>query len=172
MAPDPEADAVAPDAPGPQPPTQPDEAAQPEVQGLDPQKLLRIAGVTREVLEEARRIRPEPGAVDHLRKVHQQISDELKGALPADLWTELDKLTPDIRDGTLEELSLAHSEILGWLEGLFQGTHLALQAQAAQAAQMIRQQMAEAERGELGGGESDQSEPERGPSTGNTTQYL
>src|SRR5256886_4144208 len=100
---------------------------------LDPQRLLRIAGVTREVLEEARRIRPEPGAIDHLRRVHSQIQEELKEALPPALYEELDELTPDIRDGTLEELSLAHAEILGWLEGLFQGTQLAIQLQAARA---------------------------------------
>ena len=45
---------------------------------LDPQRLLRIAGLTREVLEEARRIRPEAGAVDHLRRVHGEITDELR----------------------------------------------------------------------------------------------
>ena len=100
---------------------------------LDPQRLLRIAGVTREVLDEARRIRPEPGAVDHLRRVHAQIQEELKEALPPALYEELDELTPEVRDGSLEELSLAHAEILGWLEGLFQGTQLALQVRAAQA---------------------------------------
>jgi acetoin utilization deacetylase AcuC-like enzyme len=105
---------------------------------LDPQRLLRIAGVTREVLEEARRIRPEPGAIDHLRQVHSQIQGELKEALPPALYEELDELTPDIRDGTLEELALAHAEILGWLEGLFQGTQLALQVQAAHALDQIR----------------------------------
>jgi len=105
---------------------------------LDPQRLLRIAGVTREVLEEARRIRPEPGAVDHLRRVHAQITEELRQALPPPLWHELDELTPDIKDGTLEELSLAHAEILGWMEGLFQGTQLAIQAQAAQALDRMR----------------------------------
>ncbi|HEX9236064.1 MAG TPA: proteasome activator [Actinomycetota bacterium] len=105
---------------------------------LDPQRLLRIAGVTREVLEEARRIRPEAGAVDHLRRVHEQICDELREALPQPLFTELDKLTPEIKDGTLEELALAHAEILGWLEGLFQGTQLALQLQAAQALDRVR----------------------------------
>jgi hypothetical protein len=105
---------------------------------LDPQRLLRIAGVTREVLDEARRIRPEAGAVDHLRRVHGQIVQELREALPEELFDELDDLTPDIRDGTLEELALAHAEILGWLEGLFQGTQLALQAQAAHALERIR----------------------------------
>jgi hypothetical protein len=110
---------------------------------LDPQRLLRIAGVTREVLEEARRIRPEPGAVDHLRRVHAQICGELREALPGELYDELDELTPDIRDGTLEELSLAHAEILGWLEGLFQGTQLALQFQAAQAMDRMRRPLPE-----------------------------
>ena len=118
----------------------PEDAAPPEGHGLatarmvDPQKLLRVAGVTREVLEEARRIRPEPGAIDHLRRVHGQISRELEGALPPDLYDELKSLTPEIKDGTLEELALAHAEILGWLEGLFQGTQLAIQLQAAQQA--------------------------------------
>ena len=107
-------------------------------QVLDPQRLLRIAGVAREALEEARRIRPEPGAVDHLRRLHGQISDELKEALPTELYGELDDLTPDVRDGSLEELALAHAEILGWLEGLFQGTQLALQVRAAQALEHVR----------------------------------
>jgi acetoin utilization deacetylase AcuC-like enzyme len=106
---------------------------------LDPQRLLRIAGVTREVLDEARRIRPEASAVDHLRRVHSQIYNELKEALPPELYEELDDLTPEVRDGSLEELALAHAEILGWLEGLFQGTQLALQVQAAQALERVRQ---------------------------------
>jgi hypothetical protein len=105
---------------------------------LDPQRLLRIAGVTREVLDEARRIRPEAGAVDHLRRVLDQITNELKEVLPPELFRELDELTPDVREGSLEELALAHAEILGWLEGLFQGTQLALQVQAAQALERVR----------------------------------
>lgn len=97
---------------------------------VDPQRLLRIAGVTREVLEEARRIKPEPGAVEHLRSVHGRIRDELREALPASLYSELDEMTPDVREGSLEEMALAHAEILGWLEGLFQGTQLAIQMHA------------------------------------------
>jgi hypothetical protein len=100
------------------------------VHALDPAKLIRIASVTREVLEEARRIRPEPGAVEHLRRAHDQITRELQEALPAELFEELDDLTPDVRSGSLEELAVAHAEILGWLQGLFQGTQLALQLQA------------------------------------------
>jgi hypothetical protein len=124
------ADQEQPTAPSPAPGSQPQQQ-----EFVDPQKLLRIAGVTREVLEEARRIRPENAAIDHLRRVHEQITNELKGALPDELFRELDELTPEVRDGTLEELALAHAEILGWLEGLFQGTQLAIQMQAARAFQ-------------------------------------
>jgi acetoin utilization deacetylase AcuC-like enzyme len=118
-------------SPGNDGPSAPESGRRPP--GIDPQRLLRIAGVTREVLEEARRIRPEPAAVDHLRQVHDQIYQELRQALPPELYEELDDLTPEIRHGSLEELSLAHAEVLGWLEGLFQGTQLALQLQAAHA---------------------------------------
>jgi hypothetical protein len=100
------------------------------VHTIDPGKLLRIASVTREVLEEARRIRPEAGAVEHLRRVHDQITHELQESLPPELYQELDELTPDLHSGSLEELAVAHAEILGWLQGLFQGTQLALQVQA------------------------------------------
>jgi hypothetical protein len=123
---------------------------------LDPQRLLRIAGVTREVLEEARRIRPEAGAVDHLRRVLGQITGELHEALPPELYKELDDLTPDVRDGSLEELALAHAEILGWLGGLFQGTQLALQMQAAQA----MAQGGPRPRPRLGPGEEDADRPD------------
>ena len=102
---------------------------------FDPQRLLRIAGVTREVLDEVRAIRPDPGAVAHLRALLDQICGELRQALPAELYRELDDLTPEIREGSFEELTLAHAEILGWLQGLFQGTQLAIQLQAMQAQQ-------------------------------------
>jgi proteasome activator-like protein len=125
-------------APSTPPPAQPEDSVSAPGFALDPQRLLRIAGVVREVLEEARRIRHEPAALDHLRRVHAQITKELREALPPALFEELDDLTPEIRDGSLEELALAHAEILGWLEGLFQGTQLALQYQAAQAMERIR----------------------------------
>jgi len=127
--PAPSTGAAGPDAAGPD--AAPEGTGLARARAVDPQKLLRIAGVTREVLEEARRIRPEAGAVDHLRRVHGQISQELEESLPRELYDELRDLTPDVRDGSLEELALAHAEILGWLEGLFQGTQLAIQLQAA-----------------------------------------
>ncbi len=98
---------------------------------IDPQRLLRIASVAREVLAEARRIDPKPEAVDHLRRVYGRICDELSEVLPPKLYEELSHLTPDVSDDSMEELALAHAEILGWLQGLFQGAQLALQAKTA-----------------------------------------
>src|SRR5439155_24040080 len=135
---DPTPGSLTPDQPEDPVPDRPEYAVPAPGFALDPQRLLRIAGVVREVLEEARRIRQEPGAIDHLLRVHGQITQELREALPPPLFEELDELTPDIRDGSLEELALAHAEILGWLEGLFQGTQLALQYQTARAMDRIR----------------------------------
>jgi hypothetical protein len=131
---------------------------------IDPAKLIRIASVTREVLEEARRIRPEPGAVEHLRRVHDQITNELQDALPPELFAELDELTPDLRSGSLEELAVAHAEILGWLQGFFQGTQLALQLQAMRGPVPPGQPAAPDDRG-------DRAEGEQGPREGDP-RYL
>ena len=145
----------------------PGEAAQSltEAVSVDPQRLIRIASVTREVLEEARRIRPEAGAVDHLKRLHDQIHTELKEALPQELFEEFDELTPDIKEGSLEELALGHAEILGWLEGLFQGTQIAMQLQAMRAFQ-------EAQRKALAEGTPPPAGPEIAGSRGRDPRYL
>jgi len=100
---------------------------------FDPQKLLRIAGLTREMAEGARRIQPDERSTQYLREVLDRVCQELREALPEELYRELDELTPDLREGpSIEELTLANAEILGWLQGLFQGTQLAIQLHALQ----------------------------------------
>lgn len=93
---------------------------------INPQRLLRILNVTKVVLAEAKRLSPEPGSLDHLQRMHGQICHELECSLPADLYEELSELTPDLEGSSLGELVLAHAEIVGWLEGLFQGVRVAL----------------------------------------------
>ena len=149
---------------GPSPGARPDAApATPDdVAPVDPQKLIRVASVTREVLEEARRIRPEAAAVDHLKRLHEKIHDELRETLPPELFEEFDELTPDIKEGSLEELALGHAEILGWLEGLFQGTQIAMQLQAMRA-------FSDAQRRQLVPGASPEEQP---PGVGRDPRYL
>jgi len=102
---------------------------------VDAQRLMRIAAVTREVLEEARRIGPNPQAADHLRRMHDRICGETRGLASGGSVPRASHLTPDVRDDTVDELALAHAEILGWLQGLFQGAQLALEAQRAAGAE-------------------------------------
>ena len=156
MSEQPESQPVGPDPEAPSPT---------EAVSVDPQRLIRIASVTREVLEEARRIRPEAGAVDHLKRLHEKIHDELKEALPPELFEEFDELTPDIKEGSLEELALGHAEILGWLEGLFQGTQIAMQLQAMRAFQ-------EAQRKALAEGTPPPDGPEIPGARGRDPRYL
>ena len=105
-----------------------------EPHGIDPQKLLRVATVTHEVLLEIRVLKAnDPGAVERLRRLHTRILAQLRGSLPNELYEELAALSPDVGGDTLSEAAIAHAETLGWLEGLFQGTQLALQLEAARA---------------------------------------
>ena len=83
--------------------------------------------------EGARRIQPDERSTQYLREVLDRVCQELREALPEELYRELDELTPDLREGpSIEELTLANAEILGWLQGLFQGTQLAIQLHALQ----------------------------------------
>ncbi len=114
--------------------TVPQPAGRPEASGaFDPQKLLRIAGLTREMVEGTRRVQADERTTQYLREVLDRVCQELREALPDELYRELDELTPDLREGSfIEELTLANAEILGWLQGLFQGTQLAIQLHALQ----------------------------------------
>lgn len=98
---------------------------------IDPQRLLRVASVAREVLSEARRVTPEPATLDHLHRMYDRICGELQASLPSQLYEELSALTPEITEDSLPELLLAHAEIIGWLEGLFQAVQLALAESSA-----------------------------------------
>lgn len=101
---------------------------------LDPQKLLRIASLAREVLEEMRRTGPQGDGADNLAAVYRQVRKQLAAALPESLVEELDSIEIDMafKDGaTHDEVRLAYAALIGWLGGLFQGMQAAtLQAHA------------------------------------------
>lgn len=103
-----------------------------------PGKLLRIAMMVREMLEEVRRAPLDDDAREHLRDIHGRVLAELKAALSGALVEELERITLPL-DGdqvpTDAELRIAQAQLLGWLEGLFQGIQAAIASQqmAAQA---------------------------------------
>jgi hypothetical protein len=103
-----------------------------------PAKLLRIAVMIRELLEEVRREALDEHAREHLRDIHAKVIAELKTGLSGALAEELERITLPLPASGVpsdSEIRIAQAQLLGWLEGLFQGIQAALATQqmAAQA---------------------------------------
>jgi hypothetical protein len=142
-----------------------------EAQGAieQPGKLLRIAVMIRELLEEVRREPLDEHAREHLRDIHAKVIAELKTGLSGALAEELERITlplPASGVPSESEIRIAQAQLLGWLEGLFQGIQAAIATQqlAAQA------QLMEMRRRGLpaGPGEPPQGQGQEGP----PGQYL
>jgi hypothetical protein len=124
-----------------------------EVAIEQPGKLLRIAMMVREVLEEVRRAPLDEDAREHLADVHGRVIGELKAGLSGPLAEELDRITLPF-DGdevpSEAELRIAQAQVLGWLEGLFQGIQAAIATQqmamASQLDEMRRKSLPPGER--------------------------
>ena len=100
----------------------------------EPAKLLRIATMVRELLEETRQATiDEPGRA-RLREIYLRSFDELREVLSPDLQEELAVLVPPMEAVPTEsEIRVAQAQLVGWLEGLFHGIQAALFAQQAAA---------------------------------------
>lgn len=127
-----------------QPTDQPDEVAVEQ-----PGKLLRIAVMIREMLEEVRRAPLDVDAREHLAQINSRVIDELRAALPGSLAEELGRMAMPL-DGdvpTEAQLRISQAQLLGWLEGLFQGIQAAIASQqmsmAAQLDEMRRRSLPE-----------------------------
>ncbi len=129
-----------------------------------PAKLLRIAAMIRELLEEVRKSSPDEPGRKRLRSIYDKSLATLKEGLSEDLQKELETLTLPL-DGTSSEseIRLAQAQLVGWLEGLFHGIQAALWAQHAQA----RAGLDEMRRRGLPPGSPEGREERRGPG-----QYL
>jgi hypothetical protein len=150
-----------------QPPAMPsgdgEQDGQPQEAITQPAKLLRIASMVRELLEETRQASiDEPGRI-RLREIYQRSVEELREVLSADLQEELAMLAPPMEGVPTEaEIRVAQAQLVGWLEGLFHGIQAALFAQQAAA----RAQFEELRRRGLPGGQPPQGQ-QQGPG-----QYL
>lgn len=108
---------------------------------LDPEKLLRIASLSREVLEEVRKMDPDDHTAAELASLHKRVTAQLRDALTPELAEELEAIDLDtcFEGGvTSQEVRIAYSALIGWLGGLFQGLQAAMQVQALQAASDVR----------------------------------
>ena len=92
-------------------------------------KVMRIATMTKHLLDEVHTQPLDAASLDRLRTIDTQIIDELLTNLTPDLRLELQRLAlPLTRHSELSdaELRLAHAQLVGWLQGLLQTAHTAL----------------------------------------------
>ena len=105
-----------------------------------PAKLIRIAAMIRELLEEVRRSSLDDAGRKRLRQVYDRALAALREGLSSDLQQELDTLTIPL-GGTpsQSEIRVAQAQLVGWLEGLFHGIQAALWAQQVQARAQLQE---------------------------------
>jgi hypothetical protein len=136
----------------------------------EPGKLLRIAVMLREMQEEVRRAPTDEAGRDRLRVVYDRAITQLVDALSGDLRDELTTLNLPLAEDTPSEseILIAQAQLIGWLEGLFQGIQAALASQQLQARHQLDQMR---QRGLPGGRivPGGPQEPGQGHGTG---QYL
>jgi Protein of unknown function (DUF2587) len=122
------------------------EASPPQQQGsgpgiTEPGKLMRIAVMLRELQEEVRRAAPDEQGRARLREVHERALNELCDVLSPDLQEELAALVMPFDEGTPSEseILIGQAQLVGWLEGLFQGIQVTLFNQQMQARAQFEQ---------------------------------
>lgn len=124
----------------------------------EPAKLLRIASMTRSMLDEARQATLDENGRSHLRAIHEASVAQLRSVLTEDLREELSQVFLPLESDvpTQAELRIAQAQLIGWLEGLFNGIQAAIMTQQmaaqAQLQQMRTQQVDPEDRDESGGG--------------------
>ncbi|MGD0875642.1 MAG: proteasome activator [Acidimicrobiales bacterium] len=122
-----------------------------------PAKLMRIASMARQLLEEVRMAPLDDASRTRMKEIYHESVRQLEGALSPELAAELDRLAIPFDDGppTDAELRVAQGQLVGWLTGLFQGIQATLFVQ-----QVTTQRQLEQMRG-VG--------PSRGPAFGEVT---
>jgi len=104
----------------------------------EPTKLIRMASMTRAMLDEVRQAPLDEGGRNRLAEVHALSIEEMRGVLSPDLLEEFDGIMiplPEADKVTEPELRIAQAQLIGWLEGLFHGIQASLwtQQMAAQS---------------------------------------
>lgn len=114
----------------------------------EPTKLIRIATMTRAMLEEVRQAPLDEGGRSRLAEVHGRSIAELRDVLSPELLDEFDEIMIPLKVEavTEAELRIAQAQLIGWLEGLFHGIQASLWSQQmaaqSQLAEMQRRALA------------------------------
>jgi hypothetical protein len=125
---------------------------------LEPTKLIRIASMTRALLDEARQADLDEAGRERLSEVHQRSLDQMEGVLSDDLLTEFKTIFEPMEGAGVpseSEIRIAQAQLIGWLEGLFHGIQASLMSQQMAA----KAQLAEMQRRSLGQGAQNPEQP-------------
>ncbi len=120
----------------------------------EPGRLMRIASMTRAMLEEVREAPLDEAGRRRLLAVYRSSLAQLHDALSEDLQNELAAIFEPLESegATESELRIVQAQLVGWLEGLFSGIQASLfSQQAAAAAQIQQMQRRRLENPEAGG---------------------
>jgi hypothetical protein len=107
-----------------------------------PAKVMRVANMIRQLLEEVKSAPLDEASRQRLKSIHEASIKELESGLAPELVEELERLSLDFTDNTVPteaELRIAQAQLVGWLEGLFHGIQTALFAQQMAARQQLEQ---------------------------------
>jgi hypothetical protein len=123
------------------------DAEGPEQQGVgamveQPAKVMRIGTMIKQLLDEVRSAPLDDASRVRLRTILSNSVRELEEGLAPELRDELSRLSfpfaPDVTPSDAE-LRIAQAQLVGWLEGLFQGIQTALFAQQMAARAQLEQ---------------------------------
>ena len=116
-------------------------ANEPDETVLRPTKLIRIASMVRNMLEEVRRAPLDDAGRKALREIYERSLRELDDILSPELQAELDSVVIPFGAETPSEseLRIAQAQLVGWLEGLFHGIQATMFTQQAMAQQQFEQ---------------------------------
>lgn len=107
----------------------------------EPARLIRIASMTRAMLEEVRQADlDEPGRA-RLLQIYATSLNQLRDSLSEDLANELDEMFRPLEgtDVSESELRIVQAQLVGWLEGLFHGIQASVFSQQAAAAAQLEE---------------------------------
>ena len=106
-----------------------------------PTKIIRIASMTRAMLEELRQAPVDPAGRQRLLEIHDRSIEELKEVMSSDLQQEFEEIFQPLSSPTPteSELRIAQAQLVGWLEGLFNGIQAALFTQQMAARSQLEQ---------------------------------
>jgi hypothetical protein len=106
-----------------------------------PAKVMRIGNMIRQLLEEVKSAPLDEASRKRLSEIHTASIKELEDGLAPELVEELDKLSLPFGEDTPSdaELRVAQAQLVGWLEGLFQGIQTAIYAQQMAARAQLEQ---------------------------------